>query len=1222
MAKRKKGLSTADDGSFQMALPLIYDEIAEYENVQTKIILKAVGRMTEGIFLVPPPTGSGKSHGVVHAIIRMWLNGMRVWFITARKNNLSEPIDNLLREADKMHENGDLTKKEYNDLKKSVLPLKNYIEAWEPFLSKKMGKSLRECKLRAKDYKLFDSYYNKLKKEWEKYKKNVYPEEADFRTKAVYDAEREMRLFVKNELREYAKNYSENGTKKINGGYSQEIIDAFISDNKWVADVYPFININKTRLGRYPIVFATEAKKNSQCDNMMGDSSYLYNHIRSLGGIVVIDEIDQSKVSCRDQLLTTQVHNNFKVALLIKLNFTKERLQAVIDKERDPEKKRKMLERLETSRKLLESYEKRFGELTTLREFSQKCLDSVSSKRHIIMEVPYNRFTNDNLTFESRGASTFIDLITNEEFKRAKDSDELKEKAWTWLKDASSGLSGYITHFISSAPYFLEPLKLKRNHPYDSAYERSNIASYLHMLNIENGSEFDYISDRLIKKGSVERGIMPAVSSIYSNGMSISIPSLKDWDSERNTIDTLNIDITPEEILATIADKCLVIGLSATADLDSVIGNYNYDWIRSCNIPVCLPDDEDEDLINEVQLGRFKNIESVDFQTFAVTLGSALSQLPEDIIIGCNRLAEMFTDKDKDPKYENKRLLKIVQAFSVYSENKQTMGFALTQKDYGKKLSDGSDARQVLFLDILHAIDPSVNILFANAETLETIWSEIMSLLSKGERVFLFATSQGAGTGQNLNYPLDMSEGRYVQVADEKRTYPGQVKVDIDFMYLPDITNTFPSQDLKKDFKMEVLVEQLYIIEELYQKGEISNSQRGDLIYQCMSRGFISAAEQKKWPSYQAAVLSILIQLTGRGERSPYKRPKVFYLYDEDLADRLCSDYVSQYLLRKKNINPHTRMLLEDIAARATSIGSANDRTEIYLSNRATEVLNHINRDYGEIGTGNIWYLKKIIRYEALRLFVLMHPIAKEADFEGEFSWIKPFYLKTDNAYYRFDLSNIEIRLSEKKGFRRISSEATNLDTLMLVPQIRSYFEKHGYETEWGEGEYVMSPGLMINIYMGALGEEALKALLANCSIESIRNENIYEMYDFVCDHMPIDAKNLTPEAYPAGAAPAGYNADKHLRNIAFKLDRTDASAAIYVNMIDDGDRRGCETKAIRGDLLREGHDWERPVLFVRGLVTREGIVLHERLVRIAEFIGEHPDAIANYGYTDEEGER
>lgn len=1176
-------------------------------NPQTEIILKAMDEMKRGILIVPPPTGIGKSHGVTHAFIQAWIEGKRLWFITARKNNLKEPIENLEKEAQRLYERGTISKQDYQDLVDSTIPLNNYVETWEPVLKPKNNYISEMRKSKLFNNEDFKPLLKTLKKSYDKYTKNKYPEEASRYMEEFYDSERAVRKFVKNDLKEFAAGFKEDGTKRTNGTYSQDIIDAYVEKNPWIKIVYPYININKCYNGRYPIVFATEAKKNLPCDNLMGDSACLYAQIRSKGGVVVIDEIDQSKVDCREQLLKQDVYNKFKIVDLIKKNFTRERLEMIINAEKDEAKRKKMEDRLVTNRKLIDDFETRFSPVTTLREFSEECQEAILSHVHIIMETSNNKFHSDGLTYGSKGTAAYIDIVPIKD-KNGNAKNETNSEEVVWLRDAVSGLTGIITHFVVSLPYFLESLNVKRNHSQDSPYDYSNIASLLHALNIEDKTdEFDYLIKRLMSKGSINIKKMPVINSLYSKGLNISIPRLADYDSERNTMDCFSVDISPEEILATIADSVLVIGLSASADIGTVIGNYNYEWIQSCNIPVCSLSEEDWEKIKETQKGRFANIDKVDFNVKEMNEENANCMLSTETILMIEDIANKATKENKDPSYEFKRLVKMAAAFKYFSDEGHVAGIVLTQRDYGKTAS-----LEKSFKKLFESIDPDVDIYFTNSEKMKEKWDNARSSLSEGKRIFFIAPYQSGNTGLNYNYPLSREYWESCQVADAARTY--SEKIDVDFIYLSGITNVFPIQEEGKGFDRAILAKQVYIIEELYQHGEISSEKRAAYINLCMEKGKISLEEQISWPSYQGEILKILIQSMGRIERSPYKRLKASVLYDSALTERVDAEYIKAYLTSRTDLNPHTEAFLEVLADSAKDKGAAKDHTETRLSNCSTDAQRYINLEYGEIRRGNLWYPEKIMRYESLHEFVLKHPTAEAEDFEG-CEWIKEFYLKNDfELYYAFLHGNIQIRKTDVRGYKKLTSDVSNLDDLMKNAQIKAYFEEHEYAVSWDETKkYIMSPGLMTNIYMGAIGEESLKALLSKECIETITNADIYELYDFICNRVPIDAKNYTPEAYPGGRAPDLYDPKKQLRVMAFKLDKTNAEAAAYVNLIDDGERKEGETLSISGTLLNDKKTWERPVLVIRGLITRDGTVKKTEMSRLIKFIEDHEGAIDNY---------
>ena len=455
--------------------------------------------------------------------------------------------------------------------------------------------------------------------------------------------------------------------------------------------------------------------------------------------------------------------------------------------------------------------------------------------------------------------------------------------------------------------------------------------------------------------------------------------------------------------------------------------------------------------------------------------------------------------------------------------------------------------------------------------------------------------------GLNFNYDC---VGEVVQVAADEYTYSNTV--DVDFMYFMGITQIIPQQE--KEDKTSV-AKQAYMIEEMYTADEMSDEMKWETIIKCLLGRTPSLEKQIQWSSFQGALLKTLIQACGRGERSAYKRKHVEYLYDTEIAERVDSGFVKHYLMKHQNFNPFTGKMLESIAQNAEERVSDINRDELRLSRISTNVLGKFNREYGEINSLNLWHQEKREQYEAEREFAMKNPTPSE--FPESANNKSEYYLDVPKAYYRIkhgvqlrekkgeewstktkNVGDIvTISLTHQKNFKEISSVRTNLDTFMLVPEIKSYFEEHGYATEWTASEYIMSPGLMINLYMGAIGEEALKALLPHETIEPLP-EKYYELFDFYVNGVAVDVKNYTPESYIDGKDYGDANAFR--RRISWKMDKMGISKAVYVNMVDDGNRKS-GVEDIDG----------KKVFIIGGLIDREGNVDRDRLRAMKEFIND-----------------
>ncbi len=111
-------------------------------------------------------------------------------------------------------------------------------------------------------------------------------------------------------------------------------------------------------------------------------------------------------------------------------------------------------------------------------------------------------------------------------------------------------------------------------------------------------------------------------------------------------------------------------------------------------------------------------------------------------------------------------------------------------------------------------------------------------------------------------------------------------------------------------------------------------------------------------------------------------------------------------------------------------------------------------------------------------MFALRHPTISKAQLEG--SGLQKFYIlhpedeMIDSCFYESDddfMNDLEIHFDKRQG-KELSASGARLPELLRVPLVEDLFREKGYALEFQPNEYLMSPDLFQNVYLGALGEE------------------------------------------------------------------------------------------------------------------------------------------------------
>ena len=171
-----------------------------------------------------------------------------------------------------------------------------------------------------------------------------------------------------------------------------------------------------------------------------------------------------------------------------------------------------------------------------------------------------------------------------------------------------------------------------------------------------------------------------------------------------------------------------------------------------------------------------------------------------------------------------------------------------------------------------------------------------------------------------------------------------------------------------------------------------------------------------------------------------------------------------------------------------------------------------------------------------------------------------------------------------------INEGYTRLDVFMKVPCIKQFFEDMGFATSWNEGDYIMQPSAVQQLYMGEVGEQAFLAILrayAGVEMEKLPRQ-LWEHADFLYRRLAFDVKNYNPtEPYVGEMAVGPHYADK-----VAALQRD----LFIVQMLPYAGRKP----------FKSYHDWGADghhLYEVNGIIDMNGNIIHKNVEKIIGFI-------------------
>lgn len=390
-------------------------------------------------------------------------------------------------------------------------------------------------------------------------------------------------------------------------------------------------------------------------------------------------------------------------------------------------------------------------------------------------------------------------------------------------------------------------------------------------------------------------------------------------------------------------------------------------------------------------------------------------------------------------------------------------------------------------------------VLYMQTRNFDTQKHELNTRLLNGEKIFVISVYQTIGVGQNLQYDFN-DDTNLVKIND--RTSLKQK--DFDAIYLDKPTNVLVN--LVNNIDEENFVKYIYQVEFLRNNGEITSTvaiNRIKKAFECFigknfrKNNYYINENLYNSTSIKLAITKIIIQAIGRICRTSYKNPNIYIYADSDLINALDISTID------RPCNMEYKALLEKIIVNRRNVPN-NDLENIYniannVSNRAYKYITNNLLAY------NDWTEKKVSCWNSLRELVLKYPTVSKEEWE-KVSIFNSMYIqfpRKNNCYWyseNNDYQEVEVHFDKKHLYdKEVSLNDIKFHILMEIPNLREYFIKNSYATEFVPNEYIMCPVLFNNIYKGALGETVGKFIFENILGYKLHylDVDIFERFDF-----------------------------------------------------------------------------------------------------------------------------
>ena len=705
-------------------------------------------------------------------------------------------------------------------------------------------------------------------------------------------------------------------------------------------------------------------------------------------------------------------------------------------------------------------------------------------------------------------------------------------------------------------------------------------------------------------------------NSFYQRGLELFEFEDSDLHHDSTTLRLIEVHDTPEKIIACLAENAVIFGISATAEVGSVIGNYYLLYLQEKlgedyhPTPIRQKQQIRGQLENQWQAyadGRIRiHTEVVQNQMDLVELENYLEDILENDEIARICMAKIKLQTAK--AYAVSRYCNLMLAMKRFILNEQLqsflyLGMALPQKN---NQEFEQDLIQQLFAYVKSMaasdIQKNTDLVILKGDSYAETKEMLTARLSRGERIFIISSYQTIGAGQNLQYLAPDKSGLIELVPDTGNGDKRHEYKDIDGLYLGEITNMVVNIYRDEKIDKKELLKMIFQIEELKQNSEL-NFQDSERMVKLAFQSHVHAVAYEKNDLYKMRSVRLqanrhVMQAVGRMCRTFLKNQDVCVMIEQKLLVQLLAGELKTHILTPE---------MAAIVKLREQLGKEHSCEEKHYLNQAEKTASFGMWDIRQILAHN-WTEDSMRLWEELRQLVLTMPTASEEQWKKE-ALIHRLYItsgKKQNQYlysqyldFRdvtidFDMDKIGFRNSHRAKRKAETGEVlvyemseanSDLPTAMKYPELAEYFREQGYACRFEVNDYMMSPVLFHNIYKGALGEAAGRFILEKergIHLKAITEPDRYEFFDFeLAPDVYIDFKNWKFTYLQ--------EREKVKKEIDEKMVCIGAKRVYVINLVGDG------------NFHRASAQVDGRIIEIPGLIDKEGRTISKNIAMIRE---------------------
>lgn len=662
--------------------------------------------------------------------------------------------------------------------------------------------------------------------------------------------------------------------------------------------------------------------------------------------------------------------------------------------------------------------------------------------------------------------------------------------------------------------------------------------------------------------------LLPSVR-LYEHGFTYHSISNSESHAGRSKVLSFNFPCAAEFLLLNWCREFMVVGVSATANIKSRLGNYDLHYLQSALEDIesanfyKLNNNERQALDDQFTASK-SGYSHIDIQThwhglseglstheikhqynllFKVGLESGADQ--DDVTDFMQKINELHGDEQY--LYKLSQYYKIFELWIAYLKQNTTAFLLLFGKGYRDKELELIQEFCNVLVDVHQLSDRSkpcakdeiVSIVGRSSiDDLERVKSE----LAEGKHRFVLSTYATLGAGINIQFPIPKDKA---DILIKINDFTPDNNTDFDAIYLDKPTHVLVNTNGGNSLKAIDLVKHIYQLEYL----KISGLTYSDF-HHYLQRAFMAHIGRRSFRAtteniyrstdYRLHIMQLLIQAVGRICRTNMKSPTINIHLDKRLVSEWFDDLGNIPLLPEFRRIQHA----VDVSRQSSNIlvDAVISKNMIKIREAIFKMLTQFNEGLANSTTIDQWQL--------IRNICLTHPQYNE-DTNAKYSF---FYTNFDHPRYSYyylqdnDYRKVDILDEPESGAITVSEASAKLDILMAHTGLKSYFESMGYATTLPASKYWLQPILFNNIYKGALGEVCGAYLWNSYELPALQElpQTQYESFDFMINKdIFIDFKHWSLN---------WQDGEEERGKIFHKMQRINAELVFIINIISDID--------------------------------------------------------------------